>query len=220
MAWKTTYVGVDATQSGAYQGEIIAELDDKGDINGDGVVSYITLKGDPGNVDAEQRTEFSIRQLTEMGVESKALAEPYEANWESAKGQEFTANALEQFGDELEVIFANNDGMAMGALQSIEAAGRKVGEDIYVVGVDAIDDAIKQLEDGNLTGTVLNDHYNQARTVVEVAIKALNGEEMSPYYWHDYVKVTKPEDAELKRAEYRTETVEEVVKRYEERAAK
>ena len=63
----TTYIGVDATQSGMYQGEIIAELPNKGDINGDGVVSYITLMGDQQNVDAIQRTEFSIKQFNSYG---------------------------------------------------------------------------------------------------------------------------------------------------------
>ena len=52
---KTTYVGVDARQSGVYQGEIIADLENHGDVNGDGVVKYIMIQGDAGNVDAEQR---------------------------------------------------------------------------------------------------------------------------------------------------------------------
>lgn len=216
---KTTYVGADATQSGTIQGYMIANLENKGDIDGDGVVSYITLMGDPANVDAKQRTEFSVKGLEEKGVKTSALAQPYQANWDTAKGQEFTANALEQFGNKLEVVFANNDGMAVGAVTAIEAAGRKVGEDIFVVGVDAIPDAIELLKGGKLTGTVLNDHFNQSHTAVDVALELLQGKDVSAYYWHDYVGVTKPEEAELKRAEARKETVEEAVKRYAERDA-
>ena len=214
---KTTYVGADATQSGLFQGEIIHELPNKGDINGDGVISYITLMGDPGNVDAQQRTEYSIKGYEALGGKVKALAEPYLGNWDSAKGQEFTANALEQFGSSLEVVFANNDGMALGAVVAIEAAGRKVGEDIFIVGVDAIPDAIKLLEEGTLTGTVLNDHFNQARTAVDVAVELLEGKDVKAYYWHDYVKVKEKSDAELKRTEARPETVEEVKERYKKR---
>lgn len=214
---KTTYVGADATQSGTFQGEMIANLPNKGDVDGDGVVSYITLMGDPANVDAQQRTEYSIKGLEAKGVEAKALAQPYQANWDAAKGQEFTANALEQFGDKLEVVFANNDGMATGAVTAIKAAGRKVNEDIFVVGVDAIPDAIELLKNGDLTGTVLNDHYNQSHTAADVAVKLLNGEDVSSYYWHDYVMVTKTEEAELSKKEPRLETVEEITKRYEER---
>lgn len=214
---KTTYVGADATQSGTFQGEIIAETPNKGDINGDGVINYIMLQGDPQNVDAQQRTEFSIKALEDAGLTVKALAEPYQANWDSAKGQEFAANALAQFGKDLEVIFSNNDGMAMGAIQSINSAGRKVNEDIYLVGVDAIPEAMQALADGTLTGTVLNDHYNQSHTAADIAIELANGNDVSSYYWIDYVKVLDQSSAELKDSEPRTETVEEAEARYAER---
>lgn len=214
---KTTYVGADATQSGTFQGEMIAATSNKGDINGDGTVNYITLFGDPANVDAQQRTAFSVKALDDAGIKKEALAEPYLANWDTAKGQEVTAAALEQFGNKLEVVFANNDGMAVGAVTAIEAAGRKVNEDIYVVGVDAIPDAINLLEKGRLTGTVLNDHFNQSHTAADVAVKLMNGEDAEAYYWINYVKVTKPEEAELKPATAKTETTEEIKVRYAER---
>ncbi|MBM7314697.1 galactose ABC transporter substrate-binding protein [Streptococcus suis] len=216
---KTTYVGADATQSGTFQGEIIAATDSKGDINGDGTVSYITLFGDPANVDAQQRTTYSVKALDDAGIKREALAEPYLANWDTAKGQEVTAAALEQFGDKLEVIFANNDGMAVGAVTAIKAAGRTVGKDILVVGVDAIPDAMELLAKGELTGTVLNDHFNQSHTAAQVAVKLMNGEDVSPYYWVDYVKVTSEADSELKEAEAKTETIEEIKERYAKRSA-
>lgn len=215
---KTTYVGADATQSGTFQGEIIADTPNKADFNGDGKISYIMLQGDPQNVDAQQRTEYSIKAVVDAGLTPDPLAEPYQANWDSAKGQEFTANALAQFGDDLEVVFANNDGMAMGAIQSIKAAGRTVGEDIYLVGVDAIPEAIQALKDGDLTGTVLNDHFNQSHVAANVALELLEGKDVQNYYWVDYVKVMSEADAELKDAEPRLETVEDAEARYAERA--
>lgn len=214
---KTTYVGADATQSGTFQGEIIAATDSKGDVNGDGTVNYITLFGDPANVDAQQRTTYSVKALDDAGIKRKALAEPYLANWDTAKGQEMTASALEQFGDKLDVVFANNDGMAVGAVTAIQAAGRKVGKDILVVGVDAIPDAMELLEKGELTGTVLNDHFNQSHTAADVAVQLMEGKDVEPYYWVNYVKVTQPSDAELKEAEAKTETIDEVKARYAER---
>lgn len=214
---KTVYVGADATQSGTFQGEMINALDNKGDVNGDGTVTHITLLGDPGNVDAQQRTEYSIKALNDAGNKNEALQEPQQGDWDSAKGLEITQDALNQFGDKLEVVFANNDGMALGAVQAIEAAGRVVNEDIYIVGVDAVPEAMDLLEQGKLTGTVLNDHFNQSHTAAEVAVKLIKGEDVSSYYWLDYVMVTSPEDAELKKADYREETVEEVVARYAER---
>lgn len=213
---KTAYVGADATQSGTFQGEMIAETVNKGDINGDGKVNYITLFGDPANVDAQQRTKFSAKALEET-IKINALAEPYLANWDTAKGQEMTASALEQFKDDLEVVFANNDGMAVGAVTAIKAAGRTVGKDIYVVGVDAIPDAMKLLQDKELTGTVLNDHFNQAHTAANVAVDLINGKDVEPYHWIDYVKVTKSEDAELKESKAKTESTKDVATRYKER---
>ena len=50
---KLVYVGCDAAQSGTFQGEIILETENKGDINGDGKVSYIMIQGDPENIDAQ-----------------------------------------------------------------------------------------------------------------------------------------------------------------------
>ena len=214
---KTTYVGADATQSGTFQGEIINALASKGDVNGDGVVNFITLLGDPGNVDAQQRTEFSIRALNDANNKNNPLAAPFQADWDTAKGEQFTRTALGQFGKDLEVVFANNDGMAIGAVTAIEAADRKVGEDIYVVGVDAIPDALELIKEGRLTGTVLNDHFNQSHTAADVSLELLQGKEVAAYFWHDYVKVTKAEDAVLVRKDAKVETVEEVLARYAKR---
>ena len=110
---------------------------------------------------------------------------------DQTKGQELAANALTKFGDEVEVIFCNNDAMALGAAAAITAAGRTVGEDIYLLGVDALDECVEMVNNGEMTGTVLNDHIGQSHTAVDVAVKALKGEPIDNYYWVDYVKVTK-----------------------------
>ncbi len=62
---KATYVGADARQSGTYQGEEIAETENKGDADGDGKFRYIMVQGDPENVDAQYRTEYSVKALTD-----------------------------------------------------------------------------------------------------------------------------------------------------------
>ena len=182
------YVGADARQSGTYQGEIVLALPNKGDINGDGVVSYVMVVGDPENPDAQYRTEYSIKALTDAGVQVKELVKNV-GNWDQTKGQEIVAAALTQYGDEIEVVFCNNDGMALGAAAAIEAAGRTVGKDIYLLGVDALDECQEMVQKGTMTGTVLNDHIGQSHKAVDVAIQALNGEPIDNYYWVDYVKV-------------------------------
>lgn len=187
----TTYVGADAKQSGRFQGEIIADLPNKGDINGDGTLSYIMIMGDPENVDAQYRTQFSIEQyIAKSGLKVEEL-DKQRGNWERPKGQELVANALTQHGNKIEVVFCNNDDMALGAVQAIEQAGRKIGTDIYLVGVDALAEAQTLVQNGGMTGTVLNDHIGQSHTAVDAAVKAVAKEKLEAYYWVDYVKVVK-----------------------------
>jgi len=193
---KLVYVGCDARQSGTMQGELILDTANKGDINGDGKVSYIMIQGDPENVDAQYRTEFSVKALTDAGMEVEEL-DLQRGDWDRNKGQEIAQNDLAKFGEDIEVIFCNNDDMAIGALQAIQAAGRKVNEDIYLVGVDALDAALNEVAAGNMTGTVLNDAQGQAEGAVAAMEELLGGKtyaagEQSIYV--DYVKVT-PENA-------------------------
>ena len=187
---KVCYVGADARQSGTYQGEIVLALDNKGDINGDGVVSYVMVVGDPENPDAQYRTEFSIKALTDAGVQVNKLVENV-GNWDQAKGNEIVDAALAQYGDEIEVVFCNNDGMALGAAAAIEKHGRVVGEDIYLLGVDALTECQEMVQAGTMTGTVLNDHIGQSHAAVDAAVAALKGEALQNYYWVNYVKVDK-----------------------------
>ena len=187
---KICYVGADARQSGTFQGGIIAETENHGDFNGNGVVDYVMIMGDPENVDAKYRTEFSIKALEDAGLKTNELYKQ-RGDWDQTKGQELAATALTQFGNDVDVIFCNNDAMALGAYQAIVDAGRTVGEDIYLVGVDALDEVQEMVKEGKVTGTVLNDHIGQSHTAADAAIKAANGETLEKYYWVDYVKVTK-----------------------------
>ena len=185
---KVCYVGADARQSGTYQGEIVAALDNKGDMNGDGTVSYVMIQGDPENIDAQYRTEFSVKALNDAGIAVEELTSQI-GNWDQTRGQEIAQNALNQYGSKIDVIFCNNDAMALGAATAIQQAGRTVGEDILLLGVDALQECQDMVKAGTMTGTVLNDHIGQSHTAVDVAVKLLNGESIDNYYWVNYVKV-------------------------------
>ena len=185
---KVCYVGADARQSGTMQGNIVLSLPNKGDINGDGKVSYIMIEGDPENSDAQYRTQFSVKALKDAGVKVECLDDQV-GNWAQAKGQEICANALAKFGKKVEVVFCNNDAMALGAAAAIQAAGRTVGKDIYLLGVDALDECVEMVKKGTMTGTVLNDHIGQSHAAVDAAVATLNGNKLEKYYWVDYVMV-------------------------------
>ena len=189
---KLVYVGCNPAQSGTFQGELILETANQGDNNGDGKVSYIMIQGDPENIDAQLRTEYSVKALTDAGKEVEEL-NLTRGDWMRERGQEIVANDLAQFADQIEVVFCNNDDMAIGALQSIQAAGRKVNEDIYLVGVDALDAALNEVMNGNMTGTVLNDAVGQATEAVNQMEALLGGATFSSgsqSVYVDYVKVT------------------------------
>ena len=198
---KLVYVGCDARQSGTMQGELILDTETKGDLNGDGVVKYIMIQGDPENIDAQYRTEYSVKKLEDEGVKVEQL-DLQRGDWDRNKGQEIAQNDLAKFGDDIEVVFCNNDDMAIGALQAIQAAGRTVNKDIYLVGVDALDAALNEVEAGNMTGTVLNDANAQAEKAVECMEGLLAGDtyaegEQSVYV--DYVKVTPENVSQFKK---------------------
>ena len=114
--WDVTYVGCDARQSGTYQGEMIADLGlDTVDMNGNGKIDYIMIEGDPENVDAQYRTEYSIKALEDAGLEVNCLDDQV-GMWDQATAQQLVANSLSQNGNDIEVVFCNNDAMALGAL--------------------------------------------------------------------------------------------------------
>ena len=186
---KITYVGAKAEDSGTYQGEIAVDLwnaaDSKVDKNGDGVLQYVMLMGQEIHQDAALRTEYSIKKVEAEGIKVEKLFEE-RGNWDRVLGQEKTAAAIAQFGDKIEIVFGNNDDMALGAIEALKAANMVVP----VIGVDATAPALDALESGDLAGTVLNDHVGQAHTSVDKALALLAGETLEKEYWVPYVKVT------------------------------
>lgn len=195
--WNVCYVGCDARQSGTMQGQIIADLGlETIDLNGNGKIDYVMVQGDPENVDAQYRTEFSVKALVDAGLEVNELDSQI-GMWDQAKGNEIVNNDLSKFGADLEVVFCNNDAMALGANEAIKQAGRTVGTDIYLVGVDALTEAMELVSTGGMTGTVFNDHIAQSHSAADAAITYLTGGTNPKYIGCDYVKVTSDNVADI-----------------------
>ena len=150
----------------------------------------LMVEGDPENVDAQYRTEYSVKALTDAGLEVECLSDQV-GNWQQDQAQQIVANALGQYGNDVEVVFCNNDAMALGALQAIQSAGRTVGTDIFLVGVDALSEALEDVVAGTMTGTVFNDHFSQSHSAADAAINYITGAGNDHYIGCDYVKVTK-----------------------------
>ena len=173
------YVGARAEESGTMSGQIMADYwlsHPEMDRNGDGVMQYVMLKGEPGHQDAELRTEYSIRAVTDAGIQVELLAEDT-GMWDRVRGQDKMAAFLGAHGDAIEAVFANNDDMALGAIEALRAAGYFTGDNFMpVVGVDATAPALEALEEGTLLGTVLNDAVNQGRATFNLAYVLANGQ--------------------------------------------
>ena len=173
------YVGAKAQQSGTYEGEIIADYwkaNPAADKNKDGKLQYVMLLGDPANTDAKYRTEFSIKAVEAAGIKTDALAQDT-AMWQRGEAQNKMQPWLAKFGDKIEVVFANNDDMALGAIEALKAAGYFTGKKFMpVVGVDATPPALDALDQGTLLGTVLNDAKNQGKATFELAYSLAQGQ--------------------------------------------
>ena len=168
------YVGVDARGAGSAQGQIVYDLPAHGDLNSDGTVQYVMIMGDAQNGDAQYRTEESVAYLTDRGVQANCLYQE-EGYWAQSLAKTLVEDALNSYGSEIEVIFCNNDGMALGAIEAVEEAGLTVGTDIYVVGIDGLTEAYAAISEGRLTGTVINDSHCQAVAACDSVITLMNG---------------------------------------------
>lgn len=177
---KAWYVGTTSAESGVMQGELIVnawKANPEYDKNGDGKIQYVLLKGEPGHPDAEARTKYAIEEVKKAGIQVEEL-ELQTGMWDSVKGKELMDAWLAKHGDNIEFVIANNDGMALGALQSLKANGYFTGDKFMpVVGVDAIPDALEQIKEGLMLGTVLNDAKNQGKATAELAINVALGKD-------------------------------------------
>lgn len=185
---KVCYVGSDAAQPGLLQGQIVLQTPDKGDINGDGIVTYIVIGGPADHLDAQLRTESCSKALTEQGIEVVCL-DAGSGDWTQAGGKRVCEYALSQYGKDIEVVFCNNDAMALGAWTAIQDGGRTVGKDIYLVGIGGEKMALDMVQNGGMTGTVAADMQALAEQTLAAAYALLSGKTVEKQCYIDYVKI-------------------------------
>lgn len=200
MAWndKTYYVGFDSKAGGSVQGQMIVDFlkasDKSLDRNGDGVIAYVLCIGDVGHNDSNARTEGVRKALgtwagttdpsvategkvivgdTEFKVvelEGKAMTGTDGSTWNANAATDAMSGWATKFGDQIDMVISNNDGMAMGCLQ---ASNYPVGVPIF--GYDANSDAIEAIANGKLTGTVSQNTDAQAAGTLQVIRNLLDG---------------------------------------------
>ncbi|WP_022941636.1 galactose/glucose ABC transporter substrate-binding protein MglB [Psychromonas hadalis] len=165
---KAYFVGTVSKDAGIIQGGLIAKQwaeNPKWDLNGDGIIQFVLLKGEPGHPDAEARTRYVVSTLNDLGYKTEQLHLDT-AMWDTAMAKDkMDAWIAGPKGEKIEVVIANNDGMAMGAIESLKANDKS---ELPVFGVDALSEALALVKSGRMAGTVLNDAPNQAKATYEL----------------------------------------------------
>ena len=205
----SAFVGTDFTQAGHLEGKIIGEYlvanYDTVDLNGDGVISYVMFKGQEGNTEAIARTQYSVEDANalladagkpELAYYDEAADTKYLVDANGTWSQEAAFNHLEtvlsQYNEENgnmpELIIANNDSMALGAIESLKnhSYNDGTGTTIPVFGVDAIQAAKDAIDAGEMTGTVKQDGEGMAKVVSIIAQNLLGGSEAVTNIPDDY----------------------------------
>ncbi len=159
----------DLDGGGVEQGILIYNDWLDGDIvdqESDGVLDYVLLQGDLDHPMAQTRTENVISTMLNNGLTINELALESSSYWGTADADQFVTEWLSSgWANEIDVIIANNDGMAFGAVQALQAEGY----DIPVYGIDALEEAKDMLRDGRMAGTVLLDGEELARRSLDMA---------------------------------------------------
>ena len=160
------YVGSDSLYAGTVEMEALAKL-----VNGKGNV--VILQGDPANEAAILRTQGCndvVKKNPGMTV-TKTQA----GNWYRDKGLSIMENWI-QTGEKIDVVCANNDEMALGAIQALKNA--KLLDKVVVGGVDATADALAAMKAGDLEVTVFQDAKGQGGGGIDAAVKLAKGEKV------------------------------------------
>ena len=184
------FIGTDAPEAGHMQGKMVGEYVlanyDAIDLNGDGAISYAMFKGQEGNVEAIYRTQFGVEDadaaLTAAGKPAlvyfdAANTDKYQVDtegaWSAKAAKEYMDTNLVSFneanGNMIELVICNNDGMAEGAVASLQQAGynKEGAHTVPVFGVDATDAAKTLIQEGAMIGTVKQDANGMAVAIAE-----------------------------------------------------
>lgn len=179
------YVGSDSLYAGTVLMEELAKL-------AEGKGNVVILQGDPANEAAVLRTkgcEDVVAKNPGMKVTKKQAG-----NWYREKGLQITENWL-QSGDQIDVICANNDEMALGAIQALKNANKL--DQVLVGGVDATADALAAMKAGELEVTVFQDAKGQGGGGLDAVVKLIKGEAVDDVVDVPYQLVTPDNMAEF-----------------------
>ncbi|MBC7341492.1 MAG: sugar ABC transporter substrate-binding protein [Clostridia bacterium] len=165
----TQFVACDNIKGGQLAAKIIAEK-----INGKGKVALI--EGTPGSSSTTDRTTGFKQGIAQYPGITLVYQRP--GNYKRDQALNLTEDLLQAHPD-IAGIFYENDDMAIGGLQAIEAAGKL--HKVVVVGYDGIKEGLENIKAGRLDATIYNDAISIAQISVDSAFKVIRGEKVDSY---------------------------------------
>lgn len=179
----TAYVGSQDVGAGEEIMQFMIDYMGKEEFN------IVVLEGPMGQSAQLQRWE-GINNVLEKYPDIKILA--YDtANWSRSEAMTLMETWITTYGTDIDAVVAENDEMALGARQAIEAEGL----DIPCIGIDGITDAVTAVQNGGMIASDFQDAEGQIQGAIEAAIAVLNGEDVEKEIWIPFQMIT-PENAE------------------------
>lgn len=177
---KVIFIATDSRKSGVLQGKLIVDkwLANKEilDKNKDDKIQYIMLKGSPGSKATDNRTKYSILTINNSGIITEELSSKT-CNWERELSKTNVESLFLKYGNNIEMIIANNDAMAIGAIEALQKYGFNKGDTtkyIPVFGIDGILEAKDLINKGMMAGTVIQDPNELAQALYTVGMNLIS----------------------------------------------
>jgi len=165
------YVGSKEIDSGRLGAEAACEILKKNGKAGD-AQAYI-LMGDLAHQASRDRTSSVKETLAAGDCKGVTIADEQSAAWTRTNAMDLTTNWITA-GRPIDAVFANNDEMAIGAIQALKAAGVSM-DSVVVVGIDATQDALAAMANGDLDVTVFQNAKGQSAGAMDAAVALARG---------------------------------------------
>ena len=137
-----SWVGLDFKKEGVMAGEWAAET------FGDTPTKMVVLEGTTGSAPANDRAAGFDEAVEGTAIEK---IDSQTGDFTRDGGKTVMEGFLQKYGvDGIDLVYAHNDDMALGAIEAIEAAGAEPGVDIQIVSIDAVKDGMQALVDGKI----------------------------------------------------------------------
>ncbi|NRT78437.1 galactose ABC transporter substrate-binding protein [Clostridium beijerinckii] len=205
---KVVSVNSNAEQAGIMESKILSDIwmTNKKiiDKNNDNILQYIIITGKTNSPLAKKRTSASIAALKNFGINTQQLFLSH-AGWSQSLAKTAIKSLFLRYGNKIEAIIANNDAMAIGAIEALQEYGYN-SEDktkyVQVVGIDGLPEAKTLINNGVMAGTVIQDSKTLANALYAIGMNLINkfpptentnynvvdGEIIVPFTYEEYIK--------------------------------